>query len=64
VAPGNPEREKKLRYAQKMAAGHLRSAGLGEFTPKASMYRKDRDSNESNNGYTARWKHPRDDTDP
>lgn len=61
---GNPEREKKLRYAQKMAAGHLRSAGLGEFTPKASMYRKDRDSNESNNGYTARWKHPRDDTDP
>ncbi|XP_062510354.1 uncharacterized protein LOC134186401 isoform X2 [Corticium candelabrum] len=57
----NPERDKKLRYAQKMAAGHLRSAGLGEYTPKTSAYRRERDSND--NGYTAKWKLPRDDTD-
>jgi len=32
--------DKKRRYAEKMANAHLRSTGMGEYTPKGNNYAK------------------------
>ncbi|XP_065837455.1 uncharacterized protein [Oscarella lobularis] len=39
----DPEKDRKLKYAQKMMMGHMKSAGLGEFAPNpTSTYKRPR----------------------
>ena len=47
---------RKLRYAEKMAAAHRKSAGLGEFAPeKDTSYVKIRDGQV---GTSSKWNQP------
>ena len=43
--------DNKKSYAKKMAQAHLRSVGMGEFTPKRDSYQSDTSSNK-----TTKWK--------
>ena len=43
---------RKLRYAEKMAAAHRKSAGLGEFAPEDTSYVKTRDGQA---GVSSKW---------
>lgn len=49
--------DKKRRYAEKMANAHLRSAGIGEYTPKGnSTFTKIQQSGSSEAGPSSRWR--------
>ncbi|XP_065907171.1 uncharacterized protein [Dysidea avara] len=40
LPPVNQMNDKKRRYAEKMANAHLRSTGMGDYTPKGNTYAK------------------------
>jgi len=50
--------DKKRRYAEKMANAHLRSTGLGDYTPKGNIYAKlpPKGSDNYGEGPSSRWR--------
>ena len=53
----NPVDDKKRRYAEKMAKAHLRSTGMGEYTPKSTLTRiQSSSTGDDEAGPSSRWK--------
>jgi hypothetical protein len=46
------QRDKKLKYAEKMATAYRLSAGLGEFTPEVH---KSHETKDSKQGFSSQW---------
>ena len=51
-SPFAAQRDKKLKYAEKMATAYRLSAGLGEFTPEVH---KSHETKDSKQGFSSQW---------
>lgn len=57
LPPVNHKNDKKRRYAEKMAKAHLRSTGMGEYTPKSTLTRiQSSSTGDDEAGPSSRWK--------